>query len=316
MGGKILSIGDCVLDLLCSPLPDIPSGDRQFGIQRIVASPGGNSLNFALAAAAIRGDTVFRGAIGDDMFGPLLADIIRRYPLDAELNVIKGQGTATTLAVPDLGTGRRLLTYSGANAVFDMEPQDMDLGEIVHLHRGGYWFTGKLMGERTASMLRQAREVGVETSMDPATDPQGWDRGRIEGLLPSLEHLDMLFVNEPELMALAGCSDLEEALRSLSGTMDGTVFVHMGDKGACWRGRGIGGRMGPIKVGRSENPTGCGDVFNGALVAYLTMGTDLERAVLLAQAAAALHLGDIRDPYPSRTKIERAARTGILPGTV
>ena len=107
MEGSILSVGDAVLDLLCTPLPDLPEGDRQLPMGRITPSPGGNSLNFALAAGAIHENVVFYGAVGDDRFGDMLIDMVSRHSIDARIERLKGIGTATTVAIPDEAGGAR-----------------------------------------------------------------------------------------------------------------------------------------------------------------------------------------------------------------
>jgi len=48
----ILAIGDMVADILLPPLGALPDRDSQLLLDHVKLSPGGNTLNFALSAAA------------------------------------------------------------------------------------------------------------------------------------------------------------------------------------------------------------------------------------------------------------------------
>jgi sugar/nucleoside kinase (ribokinase family) len=305
MEGSILSVGDAVLDLLCTPLPDLPEGDRQLPIGRITPSPGGNSLNFALAAGAIYDNVIFHGAVGEDPFGDMLVDLVSKHSIDAQIRRLMGAGTATTVAIPDRRGGRRLLTHSGANAFFDPDPKDISLDHAVHLHRGGYWFTEKLRGDSNLELLRAAREAGVETSLDPATDPLGWDHKRIDPLLRSLPYIDILFLNEAELNGISGSPILDDGVRELLDLGVGAIVLHLGENGIRWDGKLGSGSMEGYKLTEMRNPTGSGDVFNGAFIALRAMGRSFEGAISGGQTAAAVHITDHNDPYPALDRIER-----------
>lgn len=295
----ILSVGDCVLDVLCPPLPFLPEGDSQLRIDRPVMAPGGNSLNFALACSMVHKNVSFMGAVGGDEAGRILRDIVSKYPLKADLIANERSGTAMTIAIPDKMGRRRLLSYSGANHSFIIDTEDISMDEITHLHRGGYWFTESMMGDRDRRLLSAAMEAGVETSLDPATDPLGFSDERLGKLIDILEYLDIIFLNEAELLHITGEEHAGSGIEELLQSGVGTVFLHRGEKGASWKGRMGSGSMPASKVVEPKNPTGCGDVFNGVLVGLLHSGYDIQSAVSGAQKASAIHLASSIISYPS-----------------
>jgi sugar/nucleoside kinase (ribokinase family) len=83
----------------------------------------------------------------------------------------------------------------------------------------------------------------------------------------------------------------------------GTVYVAAGDfAGLGWagrarppRGEGAGlvrtALIGPAGGPATGDPTGCGDVFGGTMVARLLQGADLEAAIRAANGAARLNVG-------------------------
>jgi len=307
-----LAVGDAILDVVTPPLPPNEAGDRQLRVERFSYLPGGNATNFALAFAALGGHTGFVGSIGRDWAGDVLRSAYRAGRVDARLHVSPAKATGTTLALTFADGTRHLITALGANA--DLRSSHVPLSWVAgarHVHRAGYWWATGLIGAPTARLLARAHAAGATTSMDIATDPEGWPPHRTEAVRRVLRHVDVFFGNEEEVMRLAGGSPLEAAAEVLLNSGAREVVVHQGGQGATLFTRTSVASVGAFPV-VPVNPTGCGDIFNAAYVRASLAGADGDGRLRFANAAAAWHLENIRRPYPSRRDL-RARFSVSLP---
>jgi len=206
---------------------------------------------------------------------------------------------ATAVVTFSDGT-RHLITALGANA--DLRLSDVPAAWIAgprHVHRSGYWWATGLIGPPSAKLLARARKAGATTSLDTATDPEGWPQSRRRAVLSVLPHVDMYFGNEEEVCRLADDSSIEAAAWSLLDTGVGEVVVHQGDRGATVFTR-TGVATARALSAAPVNPTGCGDVFNAAYVFASLAGADAMGRLRFANAAAAWHIENLARPYPTR----------------
>jgi ribokinase len=97
--------------------------------------------------------------------------------------------------------------------------------------------------------------------------------------------LDILIVNEGELSVLAGQSG--SVASNLARLTVPCVVVTLGHRGACARSNGTLTSQPAFDVTPVDS-TGAGDTFCGVLVAALSQGQGLPRAMALASAAGAL----------------------------
>ena len=309
-----LAVGDAILDIVTPPLPPGGAGDRQLRVDRFSYLPGGNATNFALAFAALGGRAGFVGCLGRDWAGELLRRAYRAGHVDARLQASKSNPTGTTLAVTYAGGTRHLITAVGANA--DLRLAHVPASWISgarHLHRAGYWWASGLIGPPTARLLARAREAGATTSLDIATDPEGWPEARREAVRRVLRHVDVFFGNEEEVTRVAGETPVESAAEALLRMGVREVVVHEGARGATLFTRAGVASAGAFPV-VPVNPTGCGDVFNAAFILASLAGAPWEHRLRFANAAAAWHLENIGKPYPTMRDLRSRFRVSLPVG--
>ena len=305
--GWILAVGDAILDIVTPPLPPGPEGDRQSRVDSFSFLPGGNATNFALAARSLGAETALVACVGRDWAGDLVVAAIRRAGLRARIRrVAAATGMTTALTMTD-GT-RHLITAPGANA--HLRTSDVPvpwLARAAHVHRAGFWWATGLMGEPSWRILRMARRRGARTSLDIATDPEGWTDARRDLVLRVLPEVDVFFGNEVEVTSAAGVSGLEPAVDRIRSVGVAEVVVHQGDRGAtAFTATQVLYERAVPAIAR--NPTGCGDVFNAAYVVALERGLPLRERLRFGNAAAALHIERPRRPYPSSAAVGRLIR--------
>jgi sugar/nucleoside kinase (ribokinase family) len=305
---RVLAVGDAIVDIVTPPLEGLPPGDVQAEVAGFSYLPGGNATNFALQMAALGVRTTLVAAVGRDAFAENLRTAYRKRRVDARLKVDPKRPTGTTVALTWADGRRALLTALGANAALREQdvPQSV-IASATHVHRAGFWWASGLMGAPTVRLLRRAHKAGASTSMDIATDPQGWTRPRVEAVRSCLPHVDTFFGNEVEICAVAGARDPLDAADRLLDAGVGEVVLHQAEAGATWFREGQRASLPAFRVA-IDNPTGCGDIFNaGYVFAKLTGGTT-EDALGMGNALAALHLADRTNAYPDLRRLRAFVR--------
>jgi sugar/nucleoside kinase (ribokinase family) len=115
-------------------------------------------------------------------------------------------GSSTILTLPS--GERSMLTAMGTiGAVTVADVPDRLLVRGAHVHVGSYFLQHGLHGHLDA-FFSSCRSQGLITSLDPNDDPASqWDSG-LEAVLP---HVDVLFCNVDEALAIADADGLETA---------------------------------------------------------------------------------------------------------
>ncbi len=306
---RILAVGDAIVDIVTPPLPGLPPGDVQGEVSGFTFLPGGNATNFALQMASLGARTSLVAAVGKDSFAEILRRAYRDKGVEAHLKVEPRQPTGTTMALTWMDGRRALITARGANAA--LKEADVPAGLLAsatHVHRAGFWWATGLLGAPTVRLLRRAHREGATTSMDIATDPQGWTRSRVEAVRSCLPHVDTFFGNEVEVCAVAGTRDPLRAAERILEHGVSEVVLHRGEEGATWLRQGQRASLPGFRV-PINNPTGCGDVFNAGFLFAKLSGATTEEALGTGNALAALHMMDREVPYPDLRRLRRFVRS-------
>lgn len=308
---RVLAVGDAIVDIVTPPIRALPSGDAQAEVSGFSFLPGGNATNFALQMASLGIRTQLVAALGKDTYADILRRAYQRHGVDTRLKIDPAKPTGTTVALTWSDGRRSLLTALGANAALrEADVPTSLLASATHVHRAGFWWAAGLLGAPTARLLRRAQDAGATTSMDIATDPQGWPRDRVDAVRTCLPHVDTFFGNEVEICALAGIRNPVRAAERILEHGVEEVVLHRGAEGATWFRQGQQASEPGFRV-PVDNPTGCGDVFNaGYLFARLSGGTP-DEALGLGNACAALHLQDRNLPYPDLRRVRRFVRSVV-----
>lgn len=298
--GRVLVVGSINVDLVVAvgrlPAP----GETVLG-DRLERHGGGKSANQAVAAARLGGSVELAGAVGNDDFGrAALAELRREGVGVAAVTLREAEHTGVALISVDADGENQITVASGANNAVD-GPAAAAAVEAWAAQGGGVVLLGLEVpdGAVLAAAAAAARAEDVRVVLNPAPARQLSEE--LCGLGP------ILTPNAGEARALSGASDAEEAARLLVGRTGASVVVTVGAGGALLaepsndRARRV-----PAPSVDVVDTTGAGDTFNGAIVAALASGSDLEEAVGRAVAAAALstRAAGARAGMPSRPDLE------------
>jgi len=252
-----LVVGESIVDLIGSP-----------GTWRFSAVPGGSPLNVAVALAALGRPVGFAGEIGEDLFGELLRDHLRRYGVGhREL----ARGAATGLAFARIG--------EDGSACYDFRfdwrfAGPVSLDGVTCLHTGSL---ATLVGPGAAyvrQVMRAAADAGIVVSYDPNIRPSLLaDRAAALTAVEECVRLSRLVKVSAEDLAwlYPGEPDLDAARRWAAWPGERLVVVTRGGDGASAI-LGDSVIACPAPAVEVVDTVGAGDTFTAAYLAVLGDG--------------------------------------------
>lgn len=282
---EVLCAGIVVADAIASPVDEPPERGRLALVDSVELHTGGCALSTASALVRLGVPTALCGCVGDDLFGGVLAREAAARGI--ETSALRASEELTSASVVlDASDGERTFLHnpgaSGALTAADVM-RALERSGARWLHIGGALVLPALDGEPMARVLRDARERGVATSLDPVHDATGGWR-RLHSCLP---HLDAMCPNLTEARGITGEDEPESCAAWLRDRGVGRVAIKMGRHGAYALDGEGGGYLAPVAVD-SRDETGAGDAFAAGLICGLTKGWPAVEAARLGNAVGAL----------------------------
>jgi ribokinase len=246
-------------------------------------NPGGKGANQAVAAARLGGNVTFVTKIGNDIFGSEAAELFSKEKINTkyivkdavnpsgvalinvdengENSIVVAQGSNGTLSAGDIN-----------DEVFGTDDSDIFLMQL------------EIPVETVAFAAKKASANGNRVILNPAP----------ACLLPDdlFRNLYLITPNETEAYILTGIevndtASAEAAARNLLEKGVRNVVITMGASGAYMLSDNISLMIPGFPV-KAVDTTAAGDVFNGALAAALSEGSDISDAVAFANRAASI----------------------------
>ncbi len=296
----VVVIGSYVQDLAFNTQIFPAPGETRIGAFR--TGPGGKGFNQAVACNRLGVDTLFIGAVGDDIFAAGVRDFISSEGLKAKLQTCAEHPTGAASIVVN-GDGQNLIVVAlGANEHLSEGHVQNFVAEISTAKYLVCQVENKLSATKTA--MAMAREAGVATIFNPAPINDGLT-------LDLIQHADILTPNETEFVFLMN-KVLGQKIPDDFWLQDDAaihafcrqsnvpaVVLTLGDKGcfvsfdedsehARKSSDGPFYRV-PATSVDVKDTTGAGDAFNGGLAAGLVKFPDnFRQAIQFANKAAGL----------------------------
>ena len=311
MAADVVAVGNAIVDVL-APTPDdvITANGLVKGTMRLVESAeaealyasmgpgtemsGGAAANTAVGVALLGGAAHFVGKVADDQLGKVFAHDIRAVGVGFDTPVAKEGSTGRCLVMVTPDAQRTMSTSLGVAG--DLAPEDLDaglLGAAKWVFLEGYFWDPPLARAALVESARLAQKVAFSLS-DPLLVQRHhqdlWDFCR--------EHVDLLFGNEEEVLALGQSSDLDEAVAKVRPLCE-TLVVTRSEKGSRVIGPQGDVEVQAAPVSEVVDTTGAGDLYAAGFLVGLCRGlTPKGCAELGGQAAAAVvaQLGARPDP--------------------
>lgn len=303
MSASILVLGSINVDFFIR-VDALPKPNETIMGHDTAVAMGGKGLNQAVAAAQAGVKTRMVGAVGDDNFGGMARDFLKKRGVDeASVVVLDGVGTgmANILVAPD---GQNMIVVSSA-ANARLTPAHAEAAEALIASAGAL----VVQLETPLNTLKAALEIATANGVKTVLNPAPVDSGVFD-LLPLCE---VVTPNETELAKLTGIDgqddeSLVRAMQTLRAHGAETVITTLGANGCAGLIDGELVRLPAFKV-EAVDAVGAGDVFNGALAARLVLGDDYVSAMRYASAASAISVTRrSADAAPTAAEVEAFLR--------
>ncbi len=282
----VLCAGIIVADHVSSPIPHLPKAGELVLADQLLLTIGGCAANVAVDLVKLGVRTAVVGRVGGDVFGRVVADMLREHQVDVSLvQVTPGVDTSQTMIVNVAGEDRRFIHTFGANARF--RAADIPLDRATHcriLYLGGYLLMDGVKADELAAVFAAARQAGAKTVLDVVTPgPAGDYLGRLE---PLLQHVDVFLPNNHEAELITGEYDPASQAECFHRLGVKTAIITLGNRGAVLVTDGVRLRSETFAVPFVDG-SGGGDAFAAGYMAGLLQGEDAEGCLRRGSAVGA-----------------------------
>jgi sugar/nucleoside kinase (ribokinase family) len=299
---RMLAYGDPNVDLLFAVDAVPGSGHKTLG-RRLGRFAGGTVANAGCAAGAMGCRIQAFGRVGDDHDAHFLLQAYARHGVDtSHVRAVPDADSACAMVMLE-ANGEKALVYAPlAGTPFDASTLDAALRESALLYAMPYDIA------EYAEVHALARAAGTLLAIDvePAMVPLSGDIERL------LRLADIVFMNELTYLSVFGRAPEPAHMRGLLALGPQVLAVTRGAAGALAISRHGAAQQGVFPV-TPIDCTGAGDCFNGAFLAALFEGHDLDAALRFACAAASFAVARLgaREGIPTRVQVdELVTRSG------
>ncbi len=285
---------------------------REGGGDLFLRGCGGDSSNFAVAAARQGARVGYISALGADTNAALLRDMWKREGVDDR----------HVLTTPDAPTGVYFVSHGERGHQFDFcrtgsaasryTAADLPLEAIARakvLHLSGISLGISASAcDAGYRAIEHARAHGVTVSFDTNLRRKLWPLGRARAVIRDVMTLaDICLPSHDDLVQLSEPGDADHIADRCLAAGAKIVALKLGADGTLIADHNRRLRIAPYPCSVVD-ATGAGDTFGGAFIARIVAGDDIEAAGHYAAAAAALST----EGYGAVTPIPTADRVRAL----
>lgn len=273
---------------------------------------GGDSQNVVIAAARQGASAGYVTSLGSDWMGDAFLDLWRTEGVDAS-RVTRHPSAPTGVSFVTHGeTGHKFDYLRKNSAASLMTPEALPADYIV----GARFFHLSAIGQAISESARRtcdaaitaARAAGVKVSYDTNLRLRLWDLETArQAIDATIARCDVALPSLDDSQQLTGLSAPDAIADHYLGLGAPLVALKMGAQGALIATARERLRLPAHRV-TAVDATGAGDTFDGAFLARLLAGDDLESAGRYANVAAALSTtgyGAVT-PIPRRPEVVKA----------
>lgn len=245
-----------------------PGPDDRVLASELTRAGGGPAATAAVAAARLGQDVAFIGAVGDDADGERVVADLAAEGIDVRgVTWTAGHPTAASVVLVDAERATRAIVHRPGPPIElgDTAERLLVIADWVHVDQAGW------------AALRARPDLGkLQLSVDAGNPMEGFSPDGVALYVPTIRALrDRYGDGEPPAL-LAAAVDEGAA----------TVVATDGERGAFALGIEQPFVHVPARRGPVHSTLGAGDVFHGALLAFVAGGHPIERCVALATEVA------------------------------
>lgn len=285
---KIITIGEILVEIMAKNIGQEFTESGEF----LGPYPSGAPAIFIDQIARMGVNCGIISKVGNDDFGLLNLERLKKDGVDTSQIIVTTEYTTGTAFVTYFPDGSRKFIFHFTNSAAGMlNPDDISndyISSADYLHIMGCSLSAsESMRQAILVAVRYAKQCGCKVSFDPNIRPELLNANGVRMMFEDIiSQTDILLTGESELLSLTGCNSLGEAIQLIKPKIY-IVVVKRGSKGATVYSENTVINIPAFEV-EEIDPTGAGDIFDGAFIASLAEGKGLEQTALIANAAGAL----------------------------
>ena len=308
MSIDILSLGEPMLEFSQTGSTD--------GKGTYLPGYGGDTANFAVAAARQGASVGYITRLGDDAFGDEFIKLWTAEGIDTSYVTRDPSAFTGIYFITHDENGHKFSYYRKGSAASLMTPADIPREVIANakvLHVSGI---SQAISTSAADAVFEAMDIarsnGTKISYDTNLRLKLWPLARARAvIMESISQADFCLPSFEDVTSLTGLDDPDAIVDLLLSQGAGTVALKLGSQGVLVANPQERHRLEGLRV-QTVDATGAGDTFDGTFIVKILQGVPLVDAARYANVAAALSTegyGSIA-PIPRREDVE--AKLGSL----
>jgi len=266
-------LGTCNIDFV-SRVPFFAQAEEEVNIEKMHICLGGSAFNFTSRVSSLGIKTAIMARVGEDCFGELFTTELNQLNVDTSQLLSVDAKTGLTFINIDDEAEKSLYSFTGANADFKLEKEDIKLiknSNLLHI-------TGMYL-----EVVEEASKHTEKLSFNPGPVTSSFG---MEKLKNTLKRTQILFLNQKEVTLLTGMG-WEEGSSFLVDLGIPMVVVTSGREGArLFTQKEV--IFSPAKKVHTMDTTGAGDNFAAGFITSYIKGEEPEDCLKFANHIASL----------------------------
>lgn len=288
-------------------LVDAEQADRIYGrMGPGIECSGGSVANSMAGLASLGGKGAYIGKVKGDQLGAVFRHDIQAAGIAFDTAPASDSApTARCLVLVTPDAQRTMQTYLGA--CVELGPEDIDertiaAAQVTYVE--GYLWDQPRAKQAVVKAAEIAHSAGRHVALS-LSDPFCVDRHRDELADLVVNHVDVLFANEAEIMSLTRETSFDAALRQVRGLCKVAALTRS-DKGSVVIADDATICVTAEKVGQVVDTTGAGDLYAAGFLYGFTHGLDLAASAMIGGIAAA----EVISHFGARPEVDLSALVG------
>ncbi|NKK64126.1 tagatose kinase [Rhizobium leguminosarum] len=286
--GPTVCVGEILVEIVATTV-----GDGFLKAQPLVGPfASGAPAIFISQCGRLGGKAAMVGAVGDDDFGRVNTDRLKRDGVDVSTISIDPDYPTGSAFVRYRKDGSRDFVYNIATSAAARFGWSQAVGDLIH-RSGHLHVMGSALSVPSArAVIDKAVDIvkarGGTLSVDPNIRKElKLDEDTERRFSKLVAATDLLLPSGEELERAAGVEGEAEAIRRLFEIGVKEIVLKRGAEGATYFGRDGDRIDAPAFVVQEVDPTGAGDCFGGAYLTCRRLGMSPQQALTYASAAGA-----------------------------
>jgi len=281
----IISIGDCVVDLLIE-VPKFPIDKESVILAKSIKIECGGACNFLIMASRLGLKVGAIDKIGNDYYGNFLISELKNEKVDTSfIKVLEGKNSTLVLVIVDSKGNHAFIGFLGASML--LAPNDINPDYIKNarfIYTTGYSMLSRTALNAIVKAIQLAKELSIPIVFDPSPELRSIPKNVLKKVISSSR---IVLMNENEAKALTKERSIIKASKKILKQGCEILVIKLGAKGCLVYTKEELEIVPGFKV-KAIDTTGAGDVFNAAFVFSLIKNLSIKDAAIFANAVGAV----------------------------